>query len=233
MPWTWTGLYVGGNAGGGLGQKSWALVETVRETTPPTITTFSPPDKVSFPVDGFLGGGQLGYRFQSGMWVWGVEGTFDWTNLSGGTECGGSNICESKADWLATIAGEAGWAVDRALFYLKGGGAAIHENHSLSPMTQTTNGVSVSEATCNTCVNSETRWGWLFGAGVTYAFTSNWSAFVEYNYMDFGKRSFDFSGVATGGPAFTNTLDIAQKVQVVKTGINYRFDWLAPVVARY
>ena len=73
-----------------------------------------------------------------------------------------------------------------------------------------------------------------FGAGITYAFTNNWSAFIEYNYMDFGTRTFRFSGVfANGGPAFTDTGDIAQKIQVIKGGLNYKLDWLSPMVAKF
>jgi outer membrane immunogenic protein len=233
LSWSWSGLYVGGNAGSGWGHKDWGHAQSVKETAPPTIITFNPSETVSFPVDGFLGGGQLGYRLQSGMWVWGVEGTIDWTDIQGRTAVGGNSIGESKAHWLATIAGQVGWTVDHALLFLKGGGAVMHENHTLAPVTQTTNGGSSAD-TCTSCDNSETRWGWLFGAGITYAFTNNWSAFVEYDYMDFGKRTVSFSGVlANGGPAFKDTGDIAQQIQVIRAGVNYKLDWLSPMVAKF
>ena len=167
------------------------------------------------------------------MWVWALKAPSTGQTSRAGQNAGTATTATLKAKWLAIIAGQVGWTVDHALLYLKGGGAAIREDHSLSPMTQTTNGVLICRGHLHRLVNSETRWGWLFGDEVTYAFTSSWSAFLEYNYMDFGKRPVDFSGIATGGPAFTNTIDIAQMIQVIKTGINYRFDWFAPVVAGY
>ena len=81
----------------------------------------------------------------------------------------------------------------------------------------------------------DTRWGWMLGMGVEQAFTSNWSAKIEYNYLDFGTKSY---GLVAGPNAFdgavssTYTTDIAQRLHVIKVGLNYRFDQGA-VVAKY
>jgi outer membrane immunogenic protein len=132
VPWTWTGLYLGGHIGNGWGQHVFEHTQSERETAPREIMTFSPPETLPISVDGLLAGTQLGYRYQSSPWVWGVEGDLDWTDIRGGTSCGDSDICQSKAHWLATIAGEIGWTADHALLYLKGGAAAIQEVHSAS-----------------------------------------------------------------------------------------------------
>jgi outer membrane immunogenic protein len=251
LPWTWTGFYIGGNLGGGWGQELQEKNQLTVQTAPgPLIFTFNPPLAAELPLSGFLGGGQIGYRLQTGMWVWGIEGTFDWADIRGKSTTSiiipADSLLQTKADWIATIAGEAGWTVDHALLYLKGGGAAIHINHSFTPETISVNGVPFPFFSCTSCDDSETQWGWMFGAGVTYAFTNNWSAFLEYNYMNFGthsnSHSFDVRGrVGTTNDVrfpinvpFTANLDAAQDIHVFKAGINYKFDWWSsPVVARY
>jgi outer membrane immunogenic protein len=74
----------------------------------------------------------------------------------------------------------------------------------------------------------------MVGAGIEYAFAQNWSVKVEYNYMDFGtdRIFFTSTGVSPTQPPFDE--DIRQRIQVVKVGLNYRFDLgKAPVIARY
>jgi outer membrane immunogenic protein len=75
--------------------------------------------------------------------------------------------------------------------------------------------------------------------GAEWAFLPNWSAFVEWNHYDFGKKSFSFTGPFIGdegGPPNSETavFDIKQRVETVKIGVNYRFNFgKTPVVARY
>jgi outer membrane immunogenic protein len=244
IPWTWTGLYIGGNLGGAWGQERLEQSEITTFTPPgPIITTFSPARVGELPLSGFLGGGQIGYRLQTGMWVWGIEGTLDWADIRGRGQTGilapGDSVLQTKNDWIATLTGEVGWTVDHALLYLKGGGAAIHVDHTFTPLTTTTGAVSSSIFTCAGCDDSETVWGWMFGAGVTYAFTNNWSAFLEYNYMNFGTSSSSHNFLVRGtdrrtADPFAANFDTAEQIHVLKAGINYKFDWwTAPVVARY
>ena len=83
---------------------------------------------------------------------------------------------------------------------------------------------------------SDTRTGVMFGAGVEYAFTPNWSAKIEYNYIDFDVESYAFPisvlGVAV---PITAGVDVDQRQHLIKAGINYRFDLFGkgPVMARY
>ncbi len=206
-PFNWTGFYVGGHLGGDWGTKEWS-----NEVDP---TGSSPGFLGSGTVNGFLGGLQAGYNYQINWVVLGIEGDFSWTDASKTYSCfGGFETCSSKAEWFSSLTGRIGGAVDRALFYLKGGVAWVHEKHSDScPDCSATGGLNVWDA-------SETRTGWTLGGGVEYAFTRNWSAKVEYDYMDFGTKT-----VAFTSPFVPENVDIQQRVHAVKAGVNYKFDW--------
>ena len=102
--------------------------------------------------------------------MFGVEGDGDWSNLDGTTanaSCAGVG-CETRSNWLATARGRAGWAWDRVLFYGTGGAAFanVQGGSGLLPFS------------------SSTQTGWTAGAGVEYAFAPNWTAKVEYLFVD-------------------------------------------------
>jgi outer membrane immunogenic protein len=72
------------------------------------------------------------------------------------------------------------------------------------------------------------------GVGLEYAFADNWSAKVEYNYIDLGNKNVGFANRAPApGARAVDGFDVDQTMQVVKFGVNYRFNWGAPIVARY
>jgi len=79
--------------------------------------------------------------------------------------------------------------------------------------------------------SSESRTGWTFGAGVEYAFAPRWSAFIEYNYLDFGTKdtsSTHLLSLPSNVPAsFVVPIqaDVTERFHVIKAGVNYRFDW--------
>jgi outer membrane immunogenic protein len=155
---------------------------------------------------GFLAGAQVGYNWQVGQWVFGIEGDWSWTNADGSAAIPGA-IVTSEHNWYSTLTGRVGYAVDNTLWYVKGGAAWAETDFSIA-------GIGVSE----------TRNGWTIGGGLEYGFTPNWSAKLEYNYLDFGKDSI---AAPIGVQADT-------QVHLFKAGLNYRFDWgKAPVVARY
>jgi outer membrane immunogenic protein len=201
-PWSWTGFYLGAHVGAGWGAKDWDFVLP--------LDSFH----TTFPVNGFLGGGQLGYRWQSGMWVWGVEGSISGTGIVGQNVCSEASElnCKSTVDWLATATAQVGWAVDHALLYIKGGAAWAGDHHSVT----FTDGDPFGHV-------DETRLGPLFGAGITYAFDPAWSAFIEYNYMDFGTNK----NLFTCPNCEIVRFDISQQIHVIKAGVNYKFDWWA------
>src|SRR5262249_18049236 len=108
-------------------------------------------------------------------------------------------------------------AVDRVLFYAKGGAAWAHEKHTVRATDPDLASLNFTSTT------SQTRWGWTAGGGIEYAFTNNWSAKIEYNYLDFGKDTIAFDLPPDNGFNVAGTLH--QTLHVVKGGLNYRFSY--------
>jgi outer membrane immunogenic protein len=222
--WNWTGFYLGGHVGAGWG------------TTESTLTALNPGGAIpgGFPIaqnsrSGFLGGGQLGYNFQSGWAVFGVQGDIDGMDVKGTTPClGGAASCTAKSDWMATVTGRLGGVVgDRTLVYVKGGAAWMHTDHTLG-----ISGVGIfgGPGAVGSISSSSTALGWVLGLGAEYAFDHNWSAFIEYDYIDFQKKNIVFDFSTPGIPATAN-VDIKSKLSIAKIGLNYKFG--GPLVARY
>src|SRR5262245_13948834 len=210
----WSGFYFGAHGGGGRAQK-----DVTALPFPFGVATIAP---TPFTVDasGWLAGGQFGGNYQVGMWVFGVEASASWANLKGDATCSATSTtgvvativsatCSAKVDALGTVAGRIGVAFDRALVYAKGGAAWTNDKYDLTS-------TNVLLPTFNA---NETRWGWMVGGGLEYAFTDNWSGFAEYNYLDLGTRSIRF--VDTTSLVFADT-DVRERLHVVKLGFNYR-----------
>ena len=204
VPYNWNGWYVGAHVGYGWGDKDWS--------DPLFIVT--PLGSFNHDFNGWLLGLQMGWNYQSGNWLFGIEGDWAWTNIDGGgTDIAAFNF-HADVDWLATLTARVGITNDRWLWYLKGGGAWAKESFSVNF------GPSFS--------HSDTRSGWLLGVGVEYAWGGNWTSKLEYNYIDFGDRNVSLLGLGAAS--------IDQKVHIVKVGMNYKFDWgktPTPVASRY
>jgi outer membrane immunogenic protein len=183
-------------------------------------------------TNGFLGGIQGGYNWQFNNWaVFGVEAQFSWTDLKGTSPCVLVLGCTTEHDWLTTLAARFGVTYDRLLLYVKGGVAWSKATYTASLNLD-------GLITASTSV-SDTRTGWMFGTGVEYAFLGNWSAKIEYDYIDFRSKDYTF-GLGPFGDAPPISIGIGvsipEKVHLIKAGINYRFgDWFGkyPVAARY
>jgi outer membrane immunogenic protein len=191
----WTGIYGGIHAGAGTGTKDWAFVPT---------------NSTSHKVNGAIGGGQLGFNYQIGSWVFGVEGDLSASSIQGSSACPNTNYsCSSKAFWLATLTGRVGYAVTQPLLvYVKGGGAWAREQFTAIASF-------ASEDTGRTSVS-----GWTIGGGLEYGFARNWSVKIEYDYLDFGTKRYNFLNPAG---AVVDTADVKQQLHLVKAGLNYRF----------
>lgn len=169
-PFSWSGFYVGVNAGYGWGSSDWT-----------TTTTLASPDP-----KGWLAGGTFGYNYQTGNWVWGLETDIDATGIKSstiGTGICAAPGCETKNTWLGTARGRLGYAWDRWLPYFTGG--AAYGNVKMSPAA------GGSE--------SDTKLGWTVGGGAEYAFRGPWSLKLEYLYVDLGKASCSAT-TCTGAP---------------------------------
>lgn len=182
MPaFSWTGFYVGINGGGGFGRSNWSALGTNLDTS------------------GGLVGGTVGYNWQAGQTVFGLEGDVDWSGIKGSDACGGL-ACETKNDWLGTFRGRVGYAFNRVMPYVTGGLAVGNVKAS------TINGS-----------NDETRAGWTLGAGIEANIVGPWSAKIEYLYADLGKTT-----CSTCGLGATPT-DVDFHTNIVRAGINYHF----------
>jgi outer membrane immunogenic protein len=206
---SWTGCYVGVHGGYGWGRKKWS--DAGGEFT-------------EHDVDGWLVGGQVGCNFwQRDRWVLGIEGQASWADIDGSSTLGDPATTHfnyhSKTDILGTIALRLGYAVDRTLFFAKGGVAFAHDKHREDLLVGNLL-ISTSDS------EKYLRWGWMVGGGIEYAFTGNWSTKIEYNYMHLGREDVQFCA-----PGNCFDYSIKQHIHVVKAGINYRFG--GPVVARY
>jgi outer membrane immunogenic protein len=205
-PVTWTGCYVGANIGGGWARKHY--------TDPVPVP---PVDLASHTADGIVGGGQIGCDYQSGNWVFGLEGMFDGADLSA-THLALGDFYTTRIPWFGTATGRIGYAFQpNFLLYLKGGAAWVHDRETKTDLV-----TGLIEGTANV-----TRNGWTVGGGAEYLFWSNWSVFGEVDYMDFGTRR-----TLLAVPEVPFPLDIRQSMVVALVGINYRFNFAGPAVAR-
>jgi outer membrane immunogenic protein len=217
----WTGFYIGAHIGWGSAQLEHRLNDDFFLFD--SGTTFGGDRH-----EGFLGGVQAGYNWQTGSLVLGVEGQISWTDASRDGSIsvtgplGGLNTIDHSTDinFVATLAARLGLAYGNALFYVKGGAAFLDWSSTVNFRGPNVANGSVSFG--------DTEFGWMVGAGLEYAFTPNWSAKIEYNFMSFDLDSTDF---VLGG--VNRRFDHDLGVQVIKFGINYRFGGKAPVVARY
>ncbi|ABS67390.1 porin [Xanthobacter versatilis] len=215
---SWTGFYIGAQGG-------YAWADNSFSNTHDLYNTYA--NDASYTLDGGLVGGVIGYNYQINNIVLGVEADANWADISGSgsvlragelaTNCiVSNNPCSSKIDALGTITARLGVAFDRVLLYAKGGAAWANVKHTAGSTDYEYPEFSYSAS------NSNTRWGWTVGAGVEWAFFNNWSAKVEYNYIDLGSNDVTFNFVPnTYMPAYTSTADTT--VNLVKAGINYRF----------
>jgi outer membrane immunogenic protein len=212
--YNWSGFYIGANGGWGSSRNCWDFV-----TAAGAVVADGCADR-----SGGLLGGQLGYRWQTGGWVFGLEAQGDWADLSN-TRLSLINPAFStrvSTDAIGLFTGQIGYAWNAALFYVKGG-AAVTSN-SFDILT-TLGGATVASA-------SATRWGAAVGVGFEYGFAPNWSFGVEYDHLFMGNANNSFS---VANPVVAGALNrITQDVDMVTLRINYRFGgYGAPIAARY
>jgi outer membrane immunogenic protein len=184
--YNWTGFYAGINGGYGFGNSEWS----------------SPAGTSNFDINGGLVGGTVGYNYQMGRAVFGLEGDIDWSDIHGSTAsvpCLGSS-CETKNSWLGTARGRIGYAFDRFLPYVTAGAAFGDVKMNALGLASET----------------DTRVGWTAGAGVEFAISGPWTAKVEYLYVDLGNSTCSAASCgASTSVDFTSNL--------VRAGLNYRF----------
>jgi outer membrane immunogenic protein len=217
--YNWSGFYIGGHLGG-----AWTNEQWVNSANTTAFGDLAPGQGFRQRGSGFMGGGQIGYNWQANNFVFGVEGTFSGLDNSGhlnNTLFGGLDDQFSwRANFMATIVGRAGLAINNNLLYFKGGYAGV--NNRLSVVDNVANPSTGS--------GSQTHWasGWTVGGGWEYGITRNWTVGVEYNYAAFERATYQLAGTSAG----TYTFDAKPRdIQWAVVRLNYKFD--APVIARY
>ncbi len=167
---TWTGFYVGANAG-----YAWGQIDSTTGAFQNNLGNFSDPD-------GFTGGAQIGYNYQIGQWVLGAEADFQGADLKSTSVNLANNLrASTEINWFGTVRGRVGYSFDRFLPYVTGGFAYGSVKNKIS------NGVFAGS-------NDNTQYGWTVGGGLEYAFTNNLTAKLEYLYVDLDKESFNVPG---------------------------------------
>ena len=206
--YNWTGFYVGANGGWGTSRKCW---------------DFSPGGVFAGPEgchdsSGGVAGGQLGYRWQAGTIVFGLEAQGDWAGLSGSNvSLLTGNTNRSRIEGFGLFTGQLGLAWNNALLYVKGGAAVTSNKYDIfSPA-----GALLASG------NDNSRWGGTAGVGVEYGFTPNWSVALEYDHIFTDKQ---LVNLTAAGVAF-RTDRISGDTDALTARVNYR--WGGPVIAKY
>lgn len=188
----WTGVYAGLNAGYAWGDFEGDGIDPAG--------AFGG----DFDGDGFIGGATLGANWQFDQFVFGVEGDFNFADISGSTTFGvAPATVGAETNWLSTVRGRAGIAIDNILIYGTGGVAFADVDSSYAGP----GGVGS---------DSNTHTGWTAGAGVEVGMTPNLSVKAEYLYVDLGDESYNYTPTAAA--------DLELDSHIVRAGLNYRFN---------
>jgi outer membrane immunogenic protein len=211
--YNWSGFYIGGNGGWGASDNCWDVFTAAGATLVNGCHDRS----------GGIVGGQIGYRWQqpNNHFVIGLEAQGDWANISNSrvSVLDPTVTLGSKIDGLGLFTGQFGFAWDTWLLYAKAGAAVTSNNFFVN---STVTGIGLASA-------SSTRWGGALGVGFEYGFTPNWSVGLEYDHLFMGGSDFSF---ATADPLLAGAR-IRQDVDMATVRVNYRFDWAAPLLAKY
>jgi outer membrane immunogenic protein len=211
----WSGFYIGLNGGGGWSRKCFDSEGLAG------FRTAAIRDNCGDATGGLVGG-QLGYNWQAGSWVFGLEGQGDWANLRGSvvSTLATGLSARAKIDSLGLFTGRVGYAWNNVLLYVKGGGAVASDKYETF---LTGSNVVLGKA-------SETRWGGVVGAGIEFAFTPNWSVGVEYDHAFMGSRDVTITVPSISAPLYPVDR-VHQDIDIATVRLNYR--WGGPVVAKY
>ncbi len=234
--YNWTGFYIGGNIGGVHSDAS-GTSDFIDTSVPIGSVLRSNPQNNSFSNSSFLGGFQAGFNWQFDQWVVGVEGDWDWgrtrysfcrqTNVESvpciDNEHGFETIA-SRLNWLATIRGRAGFLVAPwLLVYGTAGGAGgdIDTTLSQSCLVKGCGESGVKVAISPT--TSETKSGWVAGAGIEALINNHWMLRGEWLHVDLGTLSNAFSTPGTGGSFQTTTWSRTEKFDEFRAALSYKF----------
>jgi len=204
----WSGFYVGFNAGGGAANDRWT-----RLTNGGVPVNALMANEGTTNGGGAAVGGQIGYRFQTGAWVFGVEAQGDWANFKGQrvNMITPTLTDRSRVNGFGLFTGQIGYSfLPNFLGYIKGGAAVVGDRYDT--FTTATN-VMLDRA-------NSTRWGGTVGAGLEYMFAPNWSVGIEYDHLFMGTKNLNFVNAAG---ATLMTRSIKEDIDIGLIRVNYKF----------
>jgi len=217
IPFSWTGFYVGAQAGGG-----WFDNQVTNGPNAADGTVNFPPGFVHNAVhgSGWLGGGYAGFNYQLSQFVIGIDGDYSGAHLTGSASdigpTGFLNTGNETVKWIATLTGRFGYAVNDWMFFGKAGWAWA----GFSGASSTFNTLG---ANTNNNTNAQTRNGWTIGTGVEWGFAPHWSTKLEYDYVKFSTANYNNTDITVGGVVTTPGRSATSNLSMVKLGVAYRF----------
>jgi outer membrane immunogenic protein len=247
--YNWTGFYAGLNAGG-------AWENTIDNSFTPGACSFlavactgavpvfgaALPPQLNTHPSGFIGGGQIGYNFQTGAFLWGIETDFQGADVKGNasvtntvaTFIGGgpfsfTSTGSQRIDWFGTLRARVGWLPTNSLLLYATGGLAYGHTESAAAFSGIFGpGLLVAGTAAS---QSDTLAGWTVGGGLEWMFAPRWSVKGEYLYYDLGTVNLNQSiSFATTPPSLPNHFDFNIQSaahfrgNIARLGVNYKFD---------
>lgn len=208
--YTWSGMYFGANVG-----YSWGQSKT--DGTPPGVAVTT---NETQNIDGVIGGGQTGYNYQFGSWVWGFESDLQASGQKGGSTIpvflGTTVTTDHKLEWFGTSRSRLGFLATPNLLLYGTGGVAYGQIKDTYTVTAFGFPAAAAVATVK-----DVRAGWTLGGGIEGAFGGGWSAKVEYLYIDLGKLEQTVALPLAGIPAATFNTRLTDNI--VRVGLNYKW----------
>jgi outer membrane immunogenic protein len=205
----WSGFYIGANGGWGSSHSNW------NSTAPFLVGAEGSHDATGGTV-----GGQVGYRWQAGSFVFGLEAQGNWADFKGSNTrtLFPSFVNTAKVEAFGLFTGQVGYAFNNALLYVKGGAAVTSNRYRINTVA----------GALSATTNDDTNWGGTIGVGLEYGFAPNWSVGLEYDHLFLQDQTSNFTTPA--GVAFGRD-NVRQDVDLVTARLNYKFG--GPVIAKY
>ncbi len=211
---SWTGLYVGGHLGYGWDRAIWTSI-----SSPSPVVDYNQGSRItSHPISGVFGGGHLGFNYQFGSLVFGIEPAFSAGYFHDGSRSNtgsGDDEYTTRINNLFSTAMRAGYALDRWLIYLKVGYA------SGSVKTRLVDTVGVEQGDGR---SSERHHGFVMGPGIELRVTPHIILGTEYNYLDLGSAKHSVGGLSSGLGPVINKVDL-QGMHQLTVRLSYLFSW--------
>jgi outer membrane immunogenic protein len=206
---SWTGFYIGANGGGAWGRDCWTFIGTL-----PDVGLPGPGHEGCHDPSGGIVGGQVGFNWQSGPLVFGLEAQGNWASLRD------QNVSllpsppfpastnRTHVDGLGLFTGRLGYAWGSVLLYAKGGAAVVRDKYDFF----------LNSAPGAPAFANQTRWGGTGGGGIEYKFSQNWSGAIEYDFVGLGTSRVTFPPLPVSA-----IVDVRHDLHLVTARINYSF----------